>query len=59
MMVNIMLDQMFFLLNNVVTTLKCFLEDLAKNVLAPGQGENAVFSINQIITVCGNLSEIR
>ena len=49
MMVNIMLDQMLFMSNDVVTVLKTFLEKIAKKL---------VFSINHILTVCGCLSEV-
>ena len=50
MMVKIILYHMFFLSNDVVIPLNKLLEDLAKNGLATGQGENVDFSINQILT---------
>ena len=58
-MVKIMLYHMFFLPNDVVIASNKILEDLAQNGLATGQGERVFFSIKQILTFCGNLSEVR
>ena len=38
-MVNIILDKILFINNDVITTLKTFLEKFAKNVLTMVQGE--------------------
>ena len=58
-MVKSMMYQMFFMSNDLVTVLKIFLENFAKNGLETFQGKNVVFSIKHILTLCGCLAEVQ
>ena len=59
MIVKVMMDKMFFMSNDVVTVLKTFLENLAKNGLATVKSGNAFFSIQHIFTFYWCLLEVR
>ena len=58
MMVKIMINQMTFMSNDVMTYMNIFLEEFSKNSLMKVQGENVVFIIKNILTVCRFLADM-
>ena len=57
--VKIMIDKRFLVYNAMVTESTIVLENFAKNGLTMVQGDNMVFRINHILTVCECLVEMK